>query len=57
MKPTIPHLTECLAYIEQAGWTYSHKSSARTYVFYRNSDLEELAFTLTEIRDAFKHGF
>ncbi len=56
-RPAIPHLTECIAEIETAGYTYSHRSIARSYVFYRNSDKKEVAFTLSEIRDAFKHGW
>ena len=28
-RPAIPHLTECIASIEAAGYTYSHKSIAR----------------------------
>ena len=60
---TIPGLRDCIAYIESCGWTYSHRSVIRTYVFDRKPGLNpwagrtQIAFTLTELRDAIKHGW
>ena len=56
-RKAIPHLKDAIAYVESVGYTFSHVSVIRSYVFYRNSDHKELAFTLPEIRDALKGGF
>ena len=56
-RKTIPYLQDCIREIESAGYTYSHRDITRQYVFYRNSDHKEVAFTLSEIRDASKNGW
>lgn len=63
MKNPIPKLADCIKYVESAGYKYSHRSIAGTYVFYSpfkrqdGSFVRQLAFTLSEIRDAFRNGF
>ena len=52
----IPKIKDCIAYIESCGYKYSHYSVARTYVFY-SENKKEVAFTLTEIREAYLKGW
>ena len=60
-KQPLPKSVECIAYIESSGWTFSHRSVIRTYVFTKKSDRAhhagEVAFTLRELRDAFRDGW
>jgi hypothetical protein len=53
----IPHLKDCIAYIESCGYKYSHKSIIRSYVFYRITDNKQVAFDLPEIRHTLKYGW
>jgi hypothetical protein len=54
----IPKLhTDCIPYIESCGYKYSHRNITHVYVFYRHGDNFEVSFNLTEIREAFKHGW
>jgi hypothetical protein len=51
---SIPHVHEqCIPYIESCGFKFSHRNITGLYVFYRISDKKEVAFTLSEIRQAF----
>lgn len=64
LKTGIPTVKECIQYIESCGWKFSHRSIVGTYVF-RHEDGEvkncksysEVAFTLHELRHAFKYGW
>jgi hypothetical protein len=57
----IPKLKDCKAYIEGCGWQYSHKSILNQYVFIRPKQntrpTRYVAFTLTQIRDAYLNGW
>lgn len=60
-QPVIPSLQQCKAYIETCGWTFVRRSIIRTYVFCKEDDRShhcgEIAFTLRELRDAFRDGW
>jgi hypothetical protein len=57
-KKRIPSLRDdCIPYMEGCGLAYSHKSIVNTYVFYREGDGKQFAFTLPEIRSCFKNGW
>jgi len=57
----IPKVKDCIAYIEGCGWQYSHKNVLKQYVFIRakqnTGSTRYVAFTLTQIRDAYNFGW
>jgi hypothetical protein len=56
----IPHIQDCIKYIESCGYKYSHRSKSKTYVFHpvrQGSSPKELSFYLHEIRRVYKYGF
>ncbi len=57
----IPHIQDCIEYVESCGFKYSHRCILNTYVFYRIDDRvsypREISFSLHEIREAYKYGF
>lgn len=69
MKSKIPHLADCIPYIEKCGYRYSHRSAFGHYVFSRDNNqfsspeadldarLRTVDFSLSEIRHAFTYGW
>jgi len=58
MKSNIVTLAECKRILAEMGWTFSHRSIIRTYVFTSNRpSWQVVTFTLTELRHAAKYGF
>jgi hypothetical protein len=57
----IPHVKDCIKYIESCGWEFQYYNIG-WYVFKRINGRKfasqsEVTFTLKEIRNAFKYGW
>lgn len=51
-------VAECKRILAESGWTFSHRSIIRTYVFTsKNHHWSEVSFTMSELRHAAKYGF
>ena len=60
MKNKIPHLSECIAYMNDCGYYFDHRSFTGLYVFFRKNKRgysEDFAFSLKELRHAFVYGW
>jgi len=59
-RPLITPVDQCIAYIESCGWKLETRER-RWYRFNRVTPAEGksnfIAFTMTELRDAFNHGW
>lgn len=57
--PVLPPVADCIEDVELAGWKFT--GQLRMCYFFRSVKprvgLNELTFTLTEIRDAYRNGF
>lgn len=50
----IPHIQDCIKYIESCGWDFLYYN--RPWYAFGNGK-KTITFTLTEIREAFKFGW
>jgi hypothetical protein len=65
MKTQLPTVEQCIAYIERTDYKLTNRgrvwlSKSPLYIFKsptRAPHCQELCFNLTELRDAFRHGF